>query len=39
MINVDLLLEYRHFEVEYEKGDFSYDMATRGFALGASLSF
>ena len=36
---VDLLLGYRHFEVDYEKGDFSYDMATSGFALGASLSF
>ncbi len=37
--NVDLLLGYRHFVVDYEKGDFSYDMATSGFALGASLLF
>jgi opacity protein-like surface antigen len=32
-------LGYRYFKVEYDKGEFLYDMATAGFYLGVGIRF
>ncbi len=37
--NVELVVGYRHLDIDYEDGDFAYDVATTGFLLGAHLSF
>ena len=36
--NVDLLLGYRHLDIDYEDGDFSYDVATSGLGVGVSIA-
>jgi len=36
--NVDLLLGYRHLDIDYEDGDFSYDVATSGLGVGVSVA-
>lgn len=36
---VDLIVGYRHLDIDYKDGDFAYDVATSGIILGAHLSF
>jgi hypothetical protein len=36
---VDFLFGYRHLDLDYQNGDFLYDAATSGFALGVRISF
>ena len=36
--NVDLLVGYRHLDVDYEDGSFAYDIATSGFGVGVRVA-
>jgi opacity protein-like surface antigen len=36
--NVDLLVGYRHLDIDYRDGEFDYDLATRGFAVGVHVA-
>jgi hypothetical protein len=36
---VDLLVGYRHLDIDFEDGDFTYDVATSGLAIGIRLGF
>jgi hypothetical protein len=36
--SIDLLIAYQHLDADYENGDFVYDAATSGFAVGVSFA-
>jgi hypothetical protein len=36
--SIDLLVAYQHLDADYENGDFVYDAATSGFAVGVSFA-